>query len=78
METESKEEGKNLITLEDFNSRIDKYYSENISDERPNGIACPICNMELFDSNPTKILLSLPPQVEVHCQACGCRGYRYQ
>lgn len=40
-----------------------------------NGIVCPICGSELFDSNPQQVLASYPPKKDVHCQ-CGFHGYR--
>ena len=42
----------------------------------PNGIACPKCGKELWDSNPTMTLASNPPQKNVHCPACGHHDYR--
>lgn len=42
----------------------------------PNGIACPKCGKELWDSAPTITLTSNPPQKNVHCPACGYTGYR--
>lgn len=41
-----------------------------------NGIACPECGGELWDSNPTFVLDSCPPRKEIHCPACGYRGCR--
>ena len=41
-----------------------------------NGIACPVCGKELWDSDPTVMLTSDPPQMNVHCPACGYVGYR--
>jgi len=42
----------------------------------PNGIACPDCGKELWDSSPMITLTSAPPQKDVHCPECGYRGYR--
>lgn len=42
---------------------------------RPNGIACPKCGEELMDSDML-VLTSQPPMKNVHCPACGYRGYR--
>ena len=44
---------------------------------RPNGIECPKCNGELWDSNPMMVLTSNPPQYNVHCPKCGYAGYRF-
>lgn len=43
----------------------------------PNGIECPDCGKELFDSNPGQLLLSNPPQHEIHCKYCKYTGTRY-
>ena len=43
---------------------------------RKNGITCPKCECELFDSSPMELLLSMPPQLQVHCPTCGYKGYR--
>jgi len=40
-----------------------------------NGIACPECGEELMDSDGM-ILTVIPPKKNVHCPACGYRGYR--
>ena len=42
----------------------------------PNGIECPDCGMELWDSNPMTTLTSYPAQKNVHCPSCGYTGYR--
>ena len=42
----------------------------------PNGIECPVCKLELWDSNPTVTLASCPPQKNIHCPGCGYQGYR--
>ena len=41
-----------------------------------NGIACPKCNQELFDSYPMLTLTSNPPRKDINCIGCGFRGYR--
>lgn len=41
-----------------------------------NGIACPECGTELFDSCPLMMLTSNPPKKTIHCEACDYRGYR--
>ena len=41
-----------------------------------NGIACPKCGAELYDSNPMVILTSMPAQKNVHCSKCDYVGYR--
>ena len=39
--------------------------------------ACPECQHELMDSNPSVCLTSWPPQYMVHCPNCGYTGSRY-
>ena len=41
---------------------------------RLNGIACPKCGEELYDTN-SLILTSMPPKRNIHCE-CGYKGYR--
>lgn len=41
-----------------------------------NGIACPDCGGEMVDLDD-RILLSSPPQIRVHCEACGFTGTRF-
>lgn len=64
-----------LLSLEDFNARQAQIRHEQAG-PRPNGIACPECNLELVDSQPQYTLASSPPQKEIHCPACQYRGYR--
>lgn len=40
-----------------------------------NGIACPVCGKEMYDSQPNVILTSMPVKKNVHCE-CGYVGYR--
>jgi hypothetical protein len=37
---------------------------------------CPFCGNELYDKDPTKVLMSNPPKKEVVCIECSYRGYR--
>lgn len=41
-----------------------------------NGIACPQCGEEMFDSSPMTTLTSMPAQKNVHCSKCDYVGYR--
>ena len=41
-----------------------------------NGIQCPVCKDELYDTNPMTTLLSDPPQKNIHCANCDWYGYR--
>lgn len=40
-----------------------------------NGIECPECSAELYDSFPLITLASSPPKKNIHC-VCGYVGYR--
>ena len=42
---------------------------------RHNGIACPTCGAELYDSNPMEMLTVFPPRLRIHCD-CGYTGTR--
>jgi len=42
----------------------------------PNGIECPDCGKELWDSNPTVTLTSNPCKKNINCPECGYIGYR--
>ena len=41
-----------------------------------NGIACPKCGAEMYDTNPMITLTSMPAQKNVHCGKCDYVGYR--
>ena len=36
---------------------------------------CPKCGKELVDSSPNTMLMSYPPQKEVHCSECDYKGF---
>ena len=69
---------KKLISLEDHNKRAmdTTWTGMNSPTPVPNGIECPQCKSELYDSNPNIVLTSLPPQKNVHC-SCGYSGFRF-
>lgn len=46
------------------------------SEPRLNGIRCPECKFELYDSDPSSVLTSYPPKKAIHCDNCGYTGYR--
>ena len=41
-----------------------------------NGIECPQCKQELYDTDLLTVLTSYPPKKEIHCDNCGYKGYR--
>lgn len=61
---------KKLISLEDHN-KIATY----INEKSGNGIACPNCGSELFDTGIA--LASNPPQYKISCRQCKYNGTRY-
>jgi len=67
-----------MKTLEQHNSeRMENYkFIERKRLPHPNGVECPKCGSELWDSDPTAILASNPPQKNIHCPACGYVGFR--
>lgn len=66
-----------MKTLEEHNAMRFALHAElNSNKPRRNGIACPNCHAELFDSDPRVTLTSWPPQKAVHCDQCGHKGYR--
>ena len=66
----------NLKSLKEFNSERYKNHESYSNIPRPNGIACPKCNLELLDSDPSTQLASNPPQKNIHCPSCDYVGYR--
>lgn len=69
---------KNLIKLDEHNANIIGNKWGVMSDEpQLNGIVCPKCNMELYDTYPMIVMTSIPPQKHVNCFACGYTGYRF-
>lgn len=67
-----------LKTLAENNAaaRASRFYSPGKEAPRLNGVACPECGAELFDTEPSIVLLSYPPKKSIHCSACGYTGYR--
>ena len=70
---------KKLISLEKHNYTNSTFHW-GLIEKAPvlNGIACPKCGEELFDTNPNEILTSIPPQKNVGCSSkkCDYKGYR--
>ena len=66
-----------MQSLDDFNDMMRRAYRKHqLEAPALNGIACPKCGKELYDSAPGIRLASNPPQMKVSCLACGYRGYR--
>ena len=49
---------------------------QQINQAHANGIACPNCATELWDTDPAVILTSYPPRKAVHCPTCNYVGTR--
>lgn len=62
-----------MKTLEQFN--IDRATKLNAGYPKPNGIECPKCGKELYDTDCV-ILLSYPARRRVHCD-CGFTSERF-
>jgi len=70
-------DSKKLKTLEEHNhQRYELNKRLNSGEPILNGIACPECGAELYDSDPCGTLLSYPPKKDVHCSKCDYKGYR--
>jgi C4-type Zn-finger protein len=68
---------KKLINLSEHNSQASSAQWAMINNSpRLNGIACPKCGEELYDSHPMMTLTSIPPQKNVACSKCDYVGYR--
>jgi len=49
---------------------------QELNKAHADGIACPTCGKELWDTDPMMTLMSNPPRKSVHCPACGYAGSR--
>jgi hypothetical protein len=68
---------KELKKLEEYNEqRKQLYWYSNLNTPELNGIACPECNEELFDTHPTITINSIPVKKDVHCGKCDFKGFR--
>lgn len=69
---------KKLKTLSEHNSTAWAIHLIDQNKPCPNGIACPNCGAELYDSQPMMTLTSNPPKKSIVCmnEKCGYIGYR--
>lgn len=76
--TMKKGKTKKLKSLSEHNASSWAIYSIDYNKPARNGIACPKCGKELYDSSPMVTLTSNPPQKNVACmsETCGYVGYR--
>lgn len=63
-----------LKSLQEHNNAAKAKYEPDGA--RPNGIACPVCDAELVDSDPHYTLTSHPPQKGIKCLSCHYVGTR--
>jgi hypothetical protein len=70
---------KKLKTLEENNAFAFSGTGVDFNAPKLNGIACPKCGSELFDSQPNVILTSFPAQKNTKCsnEKCDYNGYRF-
>jgi hypothetical protein len=66
-----------MKSLEEHNQERSIAY-QDIFDSKPtpNGIECPECKGELYDTQPNMVLASYPPMKNVGCLRCKYSGYR--
>lgn len=68
---------KKLQSLYEYNQKATQsHFDYGKNEPKLNGIACPDCDNELYDSNPNMTLMSNPPKKSIHCEKCGYKGYR--
>jgi len=66
---------RKLISLEDHDKHHSIRSMKTADKPKLNGIACPICGKELYDTCPNVTLTSYPPKKSIHCD-CGWYGFR--
>lgn len=74
-----KKKKRKLKNLAEHNGIASTFqHAMNDNSARLNGIACPKCGEELYDTNPMITLTSIPAQKNVHCSNTECNyvGYR--
>lgn len=65
-----------LMSLEEHNAIVaQQYHDPQANLPAKNGLACPVCGKEMFDTTPNMIHVSHPPRKAIHCR-CGYRGWR--
>ena len=65
----------NTITLSN-NQDVATNVNFNGGTPIPNGLPCPKCKCEMYDTHPLITLTTYPAQKNVHCSKCGYTGYR--
>jgi len=66
-----------MKTLDKHNAERREFHDQHYGlSPHKNGIECPKCQAELWDSNPMMTLTSNPPKKNIHCKSCDYVGYR--
>ena len=73
---QQQQERAKLKSLEQHNAEKIESMPRWGMNKQKNGIACPTCGEELYDSNPMVTLTSFPAQKNIHCEKCNYSGYR--
>lgn len=71
------QEIRKLQALKSFN-RLRQEEFNRVRSPCRNGIACPECGVELYDSNssPVKFSYEAPPKKKIYCANCDFWGHR--
>ena len=64
-----------MRSLEEHDSERERNHDRRFSPHK-NGIACPDCGKELWDTSPLAILTVCPPRKQIHCENCKFTGTR--
>lgn len=76
-EPKTQKKGKILKSLAEHNAQASTAQWDSMKNKPAlNGIACPYCSKELYDSNPMETFTSMPAQKKTHCTNCSYTGYR--
>lgn len=67
---------KKLKSFQHTNAARTQTHMDNWNAPRRNGLACPKCKEELWDSEPDITIETQPPQKKVMCKGCGYVGHR--
>jgi ribosomal protein S27E len=62
-----------MKSIEEHNK--ERINSFTVLEKVETGIQCPQCGDELLETSPGTLLMSNPPQKNVHCPACKYQSY---
>lgn len=68
-----------MKTIEEHNLMVFDSITRKKQSANKTGVKCPHCveEVELLNSSPGIVLLSTPPQINVHCPVCSYVGYLF-